>query len=201
MEFDYATSGLEDNQRWKVATLICHRWLHENMSMFGPERILNFMHNQPIAAAKRIHDNCNDWSEESITLLLMGPAKDALIATPEKEEFSRKFFGDRTVDLLRALIDPKNAADADMSRDAKRIIMAEGISTMNDQMIGRKRIDPHHQTRWTILRNLEDSFATIKGQDPKLDAIFEDAMSQSKDALTKLDVEAAAKKAPKPPKM
>lgn len=198
-DFDYSTTGLDDNPKWKVAAEVCHQWLTQNMTMFGPERIVNFMHNQPVAAAKRIFDNCPDWSEESITLLLLGPAKDALISDDAKEAFSRQFFGDRTVDLLKTLMDGKNATDTDMVRDAKRIFVAEAISTMNDQMIGRMRIDAHHQTRWKILGNLEETFKTVKGQDPALDALFEDAMAQSKDALTKLDVAAAAKKAPKPP--
>jgi len=201
MSFDYSTSGLPENGKWQVAAEICHGWLSQHMTMFGPERITNFMHNQPVSAAKRIMNNCDSWSEESVTLVLLGPAKDMLIATPEKEDFCRKFFGDRTIELLKTLIDPKNAVDADMARDANRIFIAEGVSTMSDQMIGRQRIDAHHQTRWNILNNLEQNFAQVKGVDPRLDAVFEDAMAQSKDALTKLDQAAAAKKAPKPPGM
>lgn len=198
MDFDYSTSGLPDNARWKIATQICHQWLSQHMTMFGPERIINFMHNQPVAAARRITDNCADWSEESVTLLLLGPAKDTLIANDEVEQVSRHIFGDRAVDLLRAMVGEAEP-DAEMVRDMNRIFLVEGVSTMSDQMIGRARIDKHHQTRWDILNNLEQNFAKIKGQDPALDVVFEDAMAQSKAALTALDKGATVKKGFKPP--
>lgn len=177
--FDFSTSGLPDNNRFKVAVGICYEWLNENMSMFGPERIKNFMHNQPIAAAKRVIDNCPDYSEESINLLLLGPAKGTLLANAETEAAARHIFGDRTVDLLQAMVDPSATPDANMTRDMNRIFICEGISTMNDQMVNRKKIDRHHETRWNILNDLERQFATVKGQDPALDAVFEDAAKKS----------------------
>ena len=200
MAFDYSTSGLPQNDRWNVATQICNQWLNENMTMFGPERINSFMHNQPIAAAKRIMDNTNDWSEESVTLLLLGPAKSALLANPQAEAVGRHIFGDRTIDLLQAMADPSKA-DAEMIRDMNRIFIAEGVSTMTDQMIGRAKIDRFHETRWNILHDLERTHATIKGQDPALDKIFEEAAKKSHDALEGLDRAAAAvaKKPIKPP--
>lgn len=190
--FDYSTSGLPENDRFKVAVGICFEWLNENMSMFGPDRISNFMHNQPIAAARRIMDNCTDWSEESVTLTLLGPAKGALIANPQTEAVARHIFGDRTVDLLRAMADAEAAPDAAMVRDMNRIFIVEGVSTMNDQMVGRAKIDRHHETRWNILNNLERHFATVKGQDPALDAVFEEAAKKSHEALEALDKQAAA---------
>lgn len=198
--FDFSSSGLPDNNRFKVAVGICYEWLNENMSMFGPERIKSFMNNQPIAAAKRVIDNCPDYSEESITLLLLGPAKGALLANPQTEAAARHIFGDRTMDLLQAMADPSVTPDADMVRDMNRIFICEGISTMNDQMVNRKRIDAHHETRWNILNQLERQFATVKGQDPALDAVFEDAAKKSHEALEALDREAKAqpKKVNKP---
>lgn len=198
MDFDYTTSGLPENNQWKIATQICHQWLTQHMTMFGPERIVNFMHNQPVAAARRIMDNCEDWSEESVTLVLLGPAKDVLVANEEVEGVSRHIFGDRAVDLLKAMMG-EGTPDAQMVRDMNRIFVVEGISTMNDQMIGRARIDRHHETRWNILKDLEENFSGIKGQDPALDEVFEDAMQQSKDALNALDREAAKKKGFIPP--
>ena len=200
MAFDYSTSGLPQNDRWNVATQICNQWLNENMGFFGPERINNFMHNQPVAAAKRIIDNTGDWSEESVTLLLLGPAKSTLLANTQTETVARHIFGDRAVDLLQAMADPSKA-DAEMIRDMNRIFIAEGISTMTDQMIGRAKIDQHHETRWNILHNLERTHATIKGQDPALDKLFEEAAKKSHDALEGLDRAAAAiaKKPMKPP--
>jgi hypothetical protein len=202
MPFDYSTSGLPENDRWKVAADICNQWLNENMSMFGPERINNFMHNQPIAAGKRIMDNTQDWSEESVTVTLLGPAKGALIANPQAEKVARHIFGDRAVDLVRTLLeDPTAATDANMTRDANRIFIVEGVSTMTDQMIGRAKIDRHHETRWQILNDLERTHKTIKGQDPALDTVFEEAAKKSHDALEALDKAAAAvaKKPFKPP--
>ncbi len=203
MPFDYSTAGLPQNDRWQVATDICNQWLNENMSMFGPERINSFMHNQPIAAGKRIMDNCNDWSEESVTIALLGPAKGALIANPQAEQVARHIFGDRAVDLVRTLLeDPAKATDAEMTRDANRIFIVEGVSTMTDQMIGRAKIDRHHETRWNILNDLERTHKTIKGQDPALDVVFEEAAKKSHDALEALDKAAAAgvgKKPFKPP--
>lgn len=200
MPFEYATAGLPENPRWQIATDICNRWLNQNMSMFGPERIANFMHNQPVAAAKRILDNCADASEESVTLALLGPAKGTLVANAETERVSRHIFGDRAVDLLIAMSEPAGA-DAEMIRDMNRIFIVEGISTMNDQMVGRAKIDRFHETRWNILNDLERTFGTVKGQDPALDAIFEDTAKKSRDALTALDraANAAEKKPFKPP--
>jgi len=200
MPFEYSTSGMPANDRWQIATEICNQWLNQNMSMFGPERIANFMHNQPVAAARRILDNCADASEESVTLALLGPAKSTLIANPETERTARGIFGDRAVDMLHAMIEPSKA-DADMQRDINRLLIVEGVSTMNDQMVGRAKIDRFHETRWQILNQLERDFATIKGQDPALDAIFEDTAKKSHDALTALDKAARAdgKKGFKPP--
>lgn len=197
MSFDFSSLGLPANKKWEDAANTCHAWLTQHMSMFGPERINNFMHNQPGAAAKRIFDHCPGWSEECITVLLMGPAKGNLVEDPA----AAAQYGDRAVALVKTLINPKNALDAQMLRDAQRIFIAEGISTMNDQMVDRKRIDAHHQTRWKILGELEEGFKALKGQDTGLDALFEDAFAKSKAALTKLDVEAAAKKLNKPPGM
>jgi hypothetical protein len=202
--FDYSTSGLPENKRFQVAVGLCYDWLNENMSMFGPERIANFMHNQPIAAAKRIMDNCSDWSEESVTLALLGPAKGELLANPQVEKVARHIFGDRTVDLLSAMVDPSAKPDAEMTRDMHRIFIVEGISTMNDQMVNRKRIDAHHQTRKNILADLETNFAKVKGENPGLDTVFEDAAVKSHAALDALDKAAAAQpknpnKPPRPP--
>ncbi|MBI1215893.1 MAG: hypothetical protein GC185_08755 [Alphaproteobacteria bacterium] len=201
MPFEYENSGLPANNRWKTATAICNKWLDDNMSMFGPERIANFMHNQPVAAAKRVMDTCEDWSEESVTLLLLGPAKAEIIANEQVEKVARNIFGDRTVDLMHTMADPAKAKDDAMLRDTNRIYIAEGVSTMTDQMIGRAKIDKFHETRWKILNDLERTFATIKGQDPRLDAVFEDAAKKSHEALEALDRAAAAtsKKPFKPP--
>lgn len=193
MPFDYDKSGLPANDRWKIAAAICNKWLDDNMSVFGPERIANFMANQPVAAAQRVMQCCADWSDECVTILLLGPAKTAIVATPEAERVARHIFGDRTVDLMHAMMDASYPHDAAMARDINRIFIAEGISTMSDQMIGRARIDKHHQTRWNILNDLEKTFATVKGQDPALDAAFEDASAQSRKALEALDRAAAEK--------
>ncbi len=200
MPFEYATSGLPANDRWQIATEICNQWLNQNMSMFGPERIASFMHNQPVAAAKRIIENCGDYSEESVTLALLGPAKSTLVANPETEKAARNIFGDRAVDLLHAMAEPAKG-DAEMTRDATRIFIVEGVSTMSDQMIGRAKIDRFHETRWNILNDLERNFATVKGENPGLDAIFEDAAKKSHDALSALDKAAklAGKTGFKPP--
>jgi hypothetical protein len=65
---------------------------------------------------------------------------------------------------------------------------------MNDQIIGRKRIDKHHQVRWNILKELEAEFKKVKGQNPKLDVIFIEALKKSRKALEDLDMAAAQKK-------
>jgi hypothetical protein len=191
MPFNFDEAGLPDNNRFRVATAICNHWLDQNMGFFGPERIKNFMHNQPVAAAKRIIDNTSDWSEESVILTLLGPAKGELLANSEAEKTARHIFGDRAVDLLQAMADPSQA-DADMIRDMNRIQKVENISAMNDQMVGRAKIDQHHETRWNMLHNFEREHAITKGQDPALDALFEDAAKKSHEALEALDRAAAA---------
>lgn len=200
-KFDYSQTGLPSNPHWMLAADLCHQWLGTNMTMFGPERHLAFMANQPVAAAKRVFDNCDQFTPECITVLLLGPAKGDLIETEGAERMARHLFGDRVVDLVQALSDPAAQAKADASllRDVGRIVLAEGVSTMNDQLIGRARIDRHHQVRWDILRHLEDQGQRIAGTDPKLDVLFADALVQSRAALEALDAAAAGKKPPTPP--
>lgn len=198
--FDYSQTGLPSNPHWMLAVDLCHQWLGAHMTMFGPERHVTFMFNQPVGAAKRVFDNCDQFTPECITVLLLGPAKGTLIETGGAERMARHLFGDRVVELVRALHDPKlqKSADAAMMRDIGRVVLAEGISTMDDQLIGRRRIDRHHQVRWNILRHLEEQGTLIAGTDPRLDDLFADALKQSRAALEALDA-AAAKKPPSPP--
>lgn len=200
-KYDYSQTGLPSSPHWMLAADLCYQWLGAHMRMFGPERHLAFMTNQPVAAAKRVFDNCDQFTPECITVLLLGPAKGDLIETAGAERMARHLFGDRVVDLVHALSDPElqKSADAAMLRDVGRIVLAEGISTMNDQLIGRQRIDRHHQVRWDILRHLEAQAGRIAGADPKLDALFADALVQSRQALEALDAAASAKKPPTPP--
>lgn len=204
MPFDYKQSGLPADTTWELAAKMCNRWLDDNMKMFGPERIANFMNDQPVSAAKNLLAHCPDVTAESVTVVLLGPAKDSLLAGSEMEVLMRHVFGDRAVDLVRSMADPALATDADMRRDAGRIFLVEGLSTMTDQMIGRERIDAFHQKRWDILRNLETRFEDIRGQDPALDVLFIDAAQKSRATLEALDAAAANKppaapKTPKPP--
>ena len=177
MSFDYSTSGLPDNSQWRAAADICHAWLMQHMSMFGPERIARFMLNQPVTAATLIMENCPDWSEESVTLALLGPAK---------ESVAGDIFSEKAKALFEAMAG-KRVADAAQERDMIRLFLVEGLSTMNDQLIGRAQIDKHHQTRWNILHELEDAFSPVKGQNPALDLIFEKALGESRTALQALD--------------
>ena len=179
MSFDYATSGLPDKPQWRAAADICHAWLMKNMSMFGPDRIARFMLHQPVTAARLIMENCPDWSEESVTLALLGPAKDILAE-------GNAAFGAKEKPLFEALTG-KHMATAEQERDLVRLFLVEGLSTMNDQLIGRARIDKHHQVRWNILRDLEKDFTDVKGKNPALDKIFEKALGESRAALQALD--------------
>lgn len=192
-KFDFSTTGLPSNPHWMLAAQLCFEWLGDHMTMFGPERHLAFMENQPVGAARRIFAACDDFSPELITVLLLGPAKSTLVESVAAERLARKLFDGRVVDLIKALNDPALQADADdgMRRDIGRIVLAEGISTMNDQLIGRKRIDAHHHVRWKILAHLEEQGKALKGQDPVLDDQFADALKQSRAALEALDADAA----------
>lgn len=202
MSFDYKQSGLPANDTWELATKMCNRWLNTYMTMFSPERIANFMNDQPVTAAKNLLTHCADASPESVIVALLGPAKGALMAEAELDTLMRHTFGDRAVDLVRTLADPANATDAAMKRDAERIFIVEGLSTMTDQMIGRQKIDGFHQKRWNILRSLESGFEDVRGKDPALDALFNDALKKSRETLEALDNAASAgKKPPKPPGM
>lgn len=197
MSFDYSQSGLPAHDTWALCMRMCHRWLQENMGHFGEERLTGFMMHQPVQAAKNLLHTCPDVSDAAIMLVLLGPAKGALLAGAEMDVLLRHSFGDAAVDLMHALEDPALVQDAARQREINRIFMAEGISTMTDQMIGRARIDAFHQKRREILQGLEARFAEIKGADPALDALFEDAARRSRQSLDALDD--AAKKHPKPP--
>jgi hypothetical protein len=158
------------------------------MTMFGPERIANFMKNQPVAAAKRIIDNCKDYTEESVTLALLGPAKGLLIQDEQTMGTAHNLFGERTVELMKYLAGMSAVKfDPDMPKDATRLFLVEGLSSMNDQLIGRAKIDAHHQVRWNMLENFEKQFATLKGENPGIDELFVEALVKSRDALEALD--------------
>src|SRR4051812_26977794 len=120
MSFDYSSSGLPDNPHWKAAAQICYDWLMKNMSMFKPEQIARFMLNQPVAAAKLIMENCPDWSEESVTLALLGPAKDVVL--------ENDIFSDKAKALFEAMTE-KRVADTAQKRDMTRLFLVEGLST------------------------------------------------------------------------
>lgn len=186
MPFDYSATGLPENTRWEIAADRCHAWLTENMAMFGPDRILNFMKNQPVTAALRLRDCCDDWSEELVTVALLGPAKGTLA---QDEAGSRGLFGDRAVELAKTLTSETPPCDARLKRDAGRLFLVEALSGMHDQIIDRKKIDAHHQVRWNMLQNYESGFAALKGENPKLDVIFEDSLKKSRAALEALDAE------------
>lgn len=198
--FDYSKTGLPENKRFHMAGNICHQWLTRHMGrMFKPDQILNFMDNQPVNAAKTLLEKTDNPSEESVTVALLGPAKGNMIAqdnSPEQksmENEARLIFGDRCIDLIRALAG-EPTTDPQIIRDTKRIFLVEGISTMQDQLIGRKRIDPHHQVRWDIVKQLEANFAKIKGENPEIDEMFEPMLAESRTTLENLDKAAAAKK-------
>lgn len=196
------------NDNWSFGIEVCYQWLCKHMSMFGVKGIENFMQNQPIAAAHLIHDKCDAPSTESITVALLGPAKFDMIDTNSDAEGimlemkTRKVLGDKTIDLIRHMAgDTSN--DPDILRDANRLFLVEGLSTMNDQLIDRKRIDKHHQVRWNILKGLEKDFASVKGENPKLDVIFVECLKKSRISLEALDTAAQQKKNTpivKPPK-
>jgi hypothetical protein len=199
MPFEYSKSGLPANDVWEKATSLCNAWLDQNMSMFGPERIESFMMHQPVAAAKLIIGNCPDYSEESVILALLGPAKGELLSNgPQMTAALTQIFGEPAVELLKYMSGMTEASDLSMPRDANRLFLVEGLSTMNDQLIGRARIDKHHQTRWNILKNLELNFSKVKGQNPGIDKIFAEALVKSRQALEALD-NAPKKPGPKPP--
>jgi hypothetical protein len=175
--------------------------------MFNQKQIGNFMKDQPITAAKHLMNRTDNASEASILAAMLGPAKFDFVDHPENprgaesEAFATQNFGADTVNLLRYMAGLSHLESSTLERDKVRLFMVEGLSTMHDQLIGRKRIDPHHQVRWNILNDLEKGFKAIKGQNPQLDPLFEDALSQSRQALEALDKTAADKnKNAKPPR-
>lgn len=198
MAFDYSKSGLPANTKWENAAKFCKAWLDRNMSMFGDDGIENFMMHQPVAAAKLLLDKCPDASEESITLALLGPAVGIFMQNERGHEMAEAIFGERTLALMKytnGIAIPNG--DAGMPIDANRLFLVQGLSSMNDQLIGRARIDKHHQVRWNMLKNFEAGYADIKGENPGLDPIFEDALKRSRAALEALD--AKKPQGPKPP--
>tara|TARA_B100001971_G_C18098906_1_gene487702 strand:+ start:289 stop:912 length:624 start_codon:yes stop_codon:yes gene_type:complete len=192
MAFDYKETGLPLKEKFQYAAQKCNEWLNTHMSIFGPERIKNFMHHQPVKAAKTILEKTESPSEASIIVALLGPAKFDLISedgqnlSVELEKKSRSEWGDDVVNLVKHL-SGVNLNTPEIIRDAERLFLVEGLSTMHDQLIGRRRIDPHHNVRWDILRDLEAKFPALKGKNPQIDVIFEDALKQSRDALETLD--------------
>ena len=202
MPFKYEETGLPDNPRYRIACNICLAWLRTHMGQFGEEGLSRFMHGQPVAAAKRLLEHCPDTGEDAIVLVLMGPNKGALI---EDAAFIKQkipgFYTDRAASMLKAMAGQDKPSDFDMARDIIRIKMNEDLSGMQDQIIGRKNIDAHHAVRWNMLESFEKFFTAVKGQNPKLDRIYEDALKQSRaslEALGPASLTPPPKKAPNP---
>jgi hypothetical protein len=188
--FKYEDTGLAQNPVWEKAAYACHDWVMSFMGQrFGAKGVESFMHSQPVAAAKRIVDHCDDVSDESITLALLGPVKHQVMQGFNKREnidAAVAEYGQRAVRLMIATMSPAHAADEKMYRDVVRLFMNESLSAMGDQLIGRKRWDEHHDVRWNMLEGYEKNFAQVKGLEPKLDVLFEDALKQSREALEKI---------------
>lgn len=200
-EFSYNDHDLPENKQYRLALDICHKWLTAHMGrMFNQKQIGNFMKDQPITAAKNLMNKTEEASEASIIAAMLGPAKFDFIDHPENprgsesEAFAIQNFGADTVNLLRYMAGLSYLESPMLERDKTRLFMVEGLSTMHDQLIGRKRIDPHHQVRWNILNDLESGFKAVKGQNPQLDPLFEEALKQSRQALEALDKAAEVKK-------
>jgi hypothetical protein len=85
-----------------------------------------------------------------------------------------------------------------MERDLGRLTLAENISMMHDQLIGRARIDAHHPVRWRMLLDFEAAQRALAGRDPALDKAYAAALAQSRAALEALD--GAKPNAPQPPR-
>jgi hypothetical protein len=204
-EFVYEDHGLPDRKDYREALKICHEWLTQHMGkMFSQKQIGNFMKDQPITAAKHLMERTDQPSGASILAALLGPAKFDMIPHrdnpkgAENEAKARGIFGEDTLNLLKAMAkQPAALINSQVERDITRLFLVEGLSTMHDQLIGRKRIDPHHQVRWDILNDLEKKFETFKGQNPELDPLFEDALTQSRAALEALDEAAQPNNKPK----
>jgi len=193
--FKFKDTGLPNTPAYKKATEVCLEWLNKNMSVFGEKRIADFMHNQPVAAAKRISNDTQSPSDQSIIVALLGPAKMDLL---KDEKSSRKTWGDDVVDLIKHY-SGQPIAGKQLQRDAVRLFLVEGLSTMQDQLIDRKRHDRHHPVRWNILNHLEKTFPKLKGQNPKIDREFEKALQASRLALETIDKNRKPKNPPKPP--
>ena len=192
MTLDDVMATLPDCPAWRSAAAACHQWLTENMGFFGPERILRFMQHQPVRAARDILEKCDNPTDESVTVVLLGPAKGDVLENQQTEEAGAGFYGARAVALIRALRDGYAKAPSHLQLDVARIYMVEALSDMYDQIIGRAKIDAHHDVRWNMLREFEDEFGVLKGLNPGLDTIFADALAQSRQSLEALDAQKAS---------
>lgn len=198
--FTYKDSGLPASDKFENATLLCKAWLDKHMAMFKDKGIRNFMLNQPVRAARLLISETDNVSEASVIVALLGPAKQDIMNSPVSQTMARKLLGNGAVDLLE-FMGGKPSNDPLMHRDAVRLFLVEGMSTMNDQLIDRKRIDAHHKVRWNILNDLEKHFAAYKGQNPALDRMFAEDLVKSRAALEALDLAPAQKNSgPKGPR-
>ena len=184
--FYYKDTGLPLKDIFMNATEKCHTWLmsHASLSKFGPDGISNFMHNQPVRAAKKLSELTDNPSETLITVTLLGPAKFTLLGA---EAQSRKAWGDDVVDFLQYLSGDKQAANENFKEDEVKLFLVEGLSTMHDQLLDRDKVDLHHEIRWEFVKHFEQRFAEVKGQNPGLDALFEKDLIQSRKILEGLD--------------
>lgn len=195
-KYDFSKTGLPQDPRFQVAAEMCFDWLNKYMPMFKGEGVQNFMRDQPVAAAKLLIANVPNVSDELIIMTLLGPARQTLLSSQQGFQLAMHLFGKRGLDMLVATVHETHIQDKEMAADLNRLFLVEGLSSMNDQIIDRKRKDAHHGVRWDILKGLEDRFTQIKGENPKLDVIFEEALKRSRQSLELLDRQPANPKKP-----
>jgi hypothetical protein len=182
MSFDFNKTGLAQKAEWVISVKACHAWLTEHMSMFGQKGIENFMLGQPVKAAQTLLAACDDISDAAITAVLLGPARSDIL---RDYAVTKNFFAPESLLLIKAR-EEGDFSNAGLNRDLVRVMLAEGVSSMNDQLIGRAKIDRHHPVRWRMLDDFERFYADVAGQNPKLDVVFADCLAKSRAALEAL---------------
>ena len=182
MAFDYSQTGLPENQKWQMAAAICHNWVDHNMGRnFDKESLNSFILSQPVKAAKMIVDNYEDYSEESVTVALLGPAKVNLLS---KQSMWVNSLGPRAVALGKhALEESVDDIDDAIRRDADRLFIAEGIVTLLDQIIEGDVPAEKHEACCNIVLSFEAELNSMEDDGSKLYKEFVDIIVQAKDVL------------------
>lgn len=181
----FEDTGLEDRQLWRDAFdlgfLVVAQATGGNM-----EKADDLYKSRVLATVNKMQETCDDVSEASVAVALMGQGTNALIRNPGL----RESFDDDVMNIILAEGQLGLSQFGDMTeamRDARRISMCEAIVIMEKQLIGQNTIDDNHESRLEMLGQMRQAFEAMHGRDERLDQEYVEKFDAAVDSMAALE--------------